>query len=125
MLLDVFGPVHFCGTQDEYRKTAVFGGLSGCLFHLARNLDSGLRHLDIDARAARYLVAEAFRGVGSAYSSESGMPVDDLIAGVATKGGMTMEGWQHLLEQGNPEAWRGALIRMAAFQSTRGRESGG
>lgn len=122
-LLELFGPVHFCGTQEEYRRTAVFGGLSGCLFHLAHNLDAGLRHLDIDGRAARCLVAEAFRGVGSAYSSESGMPVDDLVAGVATKGGMTMEGLKHLLEHGNAEAWRGALVRMAAFQSTMGQES--
>lgn len=116
-ILDRFGTVLNCRDADEYAALAVFGGVSGCLFDLARHLGDGLAATGVDPSVARRLVAAAFSGIGGTLQADGTEAPSDLVSTVVSKGGMTEVGVRHLACRGNRDAWITAVSRMAAWRA--------
>lgn len=94
--------------------TAISGSGPAYFFLLMRELEAAARSFGIDALTARQLVAATARGAGELAFRSAGT-FDDLVAGVASKGGTTEQAIRVFRERGIDE------IVMAAADAARQR----
>jgi pyrroline-5-carboxylate reductase len=63
---------------------------------------------------ARQVVAGTFRAAAGVALHRTDEGLKDILAGLATEGGITAQGLEVLNEKGTLDAWRGALARISA-----------
>lgn len=111
-LLGFLGPVHTFGDQNSFEIASTFGGLSGASFVLMRQLIDWYVSKGMDEQTARKLIAETLRG-NATVLCELDEPLSDIVAGVATPGGITWQCVEALQETGGLSAWEAALDILA------------
>lgn len=107
-LLTHFGPVHVLETEELFQTASCFGGLSGASFLFMRHLIDWFTRQGLPETTARALVAEMLRGNATVLCEEDA-PLDRIVDGVATPGGITWQCVTHLRETGGFSSWGEAL----------------
>lgn len=115
-LLRHLGPVHAYGSDAEFAAASVLGAFSGMSLLLMKQAIGWFTANGLAAADARALVAEVVAG-NTAVLRDDPHGLDDIIAGVATPGGITEQGWR-IAEDGRhwPAAFDAVLRRLS--QST-------
>lgn len=102
------GPVHAYDDEATFRAASAFGGFSGMSFSWMKQLVDWFIAHGLEVDDARRLVAETLKGNAEVLLADAA-PLDDLIAGIATPGGLTELGNRILEEGGATAAWQAAL----------------
>ncbi|HEY5597609.1 MAG TPA: NAD(P)-binding domain-containing protein [Kiloniellales bacterium] len=104
-LLRHLGPVHVYGDEAIFTAASVFGAFSGMSLLLMKQAIDWFTAKGLDATDARTLVAEVIGG-NAAVLRDSALGLDEIVAGVATPGGITEQGWR---VAGQGRHWPAAL----------------
>ncbi len=107
-LLAHLGPVLTLETQAEYDTAAVFGALSGASFLLMKHLAEWFERRGIAPEVARPLVAATLAG-NAAVLQNAPQDWADIIASIATPGGVTEQLVSELTQRGGLAAWDDGL----------------
>jgi pyrroline-5-carboxylate reductase len=112
-LLRHLGPVHVYGDEAIFTAASVFGAFSGMSLLLMKQAIDWFTAKGLDATDARTLVAEVMGGK-PAVLRDSAFGLDEIVAGVATPGGITEQGWR-IAEEGRhwPLAFDAVLRRLS------------
>lgn len=102
--LGALGPVHVFGDEADFVAASAFGALSGASFFWMEALIGWFSAQGIEAGVARRLVAETLRGNAEVLLREVA-GLDEIRAGVATKGGITEALVAGLEKRGALAAW--------------------
>lgn len=102
--LAALGPVHVFDAEADFVAASAFGALSGASFFWMEALIGWFTAQGVAAEVARRLVAETLRGNAEVLLRE-GAGLDEIRAGVATKGGITEALVAGLEARGALAAW--------------------
>lgn len=102
--LAALGPVHAFDGEADFVVASAFGALSGASFFWMEALIGWFTAQGVDAGVARRLVAETLRGNAEVLLREAA-GLEDIRAGVATKGGITEALVAGLEARGALAAW--------------------
>ena len=115
--LSQLGPVHAFEAQDPFETAAVFGAMSGASMFLMRHLTNWFSAHGLPSETAQRLVAETFRG-NCEVLLQAAEPLDDIVRGVTTPGGITEDLVATLMAQNALGAWDGAMDKVLARMVT-------
>ncbi len=115
-LLRHLGPVHAYGSDAEFAAASVLGAFSGMSLLLMKQAIDWFAANGLGAADARKLVAEVVGG-NATVLRDSPLALNDIIAGVATPGGITEQGWR-VAEEGRhwPAAFDAVLHRLSQVE---------
>ena len=114
--LSHLGPVHEFGAPEPFETAAVFGAMSGASMFLMRQLADWYSAHGLPPKTAQRLVAETFRGNAEVLLQAS-EPLEDIVRGVTTPGGITEALVSTLRAQNALEAWEDAMDKVLARMS--------
>ncbi len=107
-LLGLLGPVIAIAEEAVFDRATVSAALYGWVFALLATSEAWFAQAGLPPAEARALVAGTFAAASATAQAENG-PIPDLLATLATPGGITEAGLNHLHATSVPENWRGAL----------------
>ncbi len=114
--LSHLGPVHEFQSQEPFETAAVFGAMSGASMFLMRHLADWYIAHGLPPKTAQHLVAQTFRG-NAEVLLQAAEPLDEIVRGVTTPGGITENLVSTLMAHNALSAWDAAmdkvLVRMA------------
>lgn len=111
-LLEHFGAVLPCETPGDFDRLSTYGGLSGCLFHQAHEMEQALSAIGVRPDQARTLLGNAFLGVGKTLLADQAKTLNHLVSQVVTPGGITEKGIGQLETAQLGRAWTRATASM-------------
>ena len=114
--LSHLGPVHEFDAPEPFETAAVFGAMSGASMFLMRQLADWYSAHGLPPKTAQRLVAETFRGNAEVLLQAS-EPLEDIVRGVTTPGGITEALVSTLRAQNALEAWEDAMDKVLARMS--------
>lgn len=106
-LLDRLGPVLALASEDDFEVATVSAAVYGWVQHLVGRSTAWSAAQGLDPSLARRLTAQTFVAAGRVIA-ESDAPIETLLAGLATPGGITELGLSVLADHGLPAAWDAA-----------------
>ncbi len=112
-LLQHLGEVIAFPDQESYTAATANAGLYGWIFALMAALERENRAQGVPPDLARQVVSGTFRAAAVVAQQRGEEGLNDILAGLATKGGITAQGLEALEEAGAIEAWRGALATIS------------
>ncbi len=112
-LLNRLGPVHVFEEKAAFEAACVFGAFSGASFVFMQRAVAWFEAKGVPSDTARKLVAETLRGNAEVVRSVE-QPLDRIVEGIATKGGITRQCVDILDEEGALESWSWALDAVQA-----------
>ncbi|MGO1118548.1 pyrroline-5-carboxylate reductase dimerization domain-containing protein [Rhodovibrionaceae bacterium A322] len=112
-LLGFLGPVYSCQSAALYEKAAVFGGLSGASFVWMAAITDWFVEQGLPQDMARSLVAQTLRG-NAEVILQSPEPLQQIVEGVATPGGITHLCVDEVARRDGLQAWSHALDAILA-----------
>jgi pyrroline-5-carboxylate reductase len=115
--LSQLGPVHAFEEQGRFETAAVFGAMSGASMFLMRHLANWFSAHGLPFETAQQLVAETFRG-NCEVLLQAAEPLDDIVRGVTTPGGITEDLVTTLVTQNALGAWDEAMDKVLARMVT-------
>lgn len=107
------GPVHEFEAPEPFETAAVFGAMSGASMFLMRHLADWYSAHGLPPKTAQRLVAETFRG-NAEVLLQAAEPLDDIVRGVTTPGGITEDLVATLMAQNALGAWDQAMDKVLA-----------
>jgi pyrroline-5-carboxylate reductase len=108
-ILSLLGRVIVMPDESVFAAASANAGLYGWLFGLMAALEAENRAAGLSAEQARDSVAGTFRAAAGVALAQRGKPLETLLAGLATKGGITAEGLAYLEQKDAIRNWRHAL----------------
>jgi pyrroline-5-carboxylate reductase len=107
------GPVHVFERAEQFEIASVFGAFSGASFGFMSSIIEWFSHQGLDPKTARQLVAETLSGNAEVVRRVDA-PLPEILAGVATPGGIS-ELCLGVLNEGSAiEQWSVALNAVLA-----------
>lgn len=106
-LLSDLGAVIALENEDQFEAATVSAGMYGWAQALIRAGADWSAAQGLDEATARELVARSFVAAGRMVAEQQA-PMADILAGLATPGGITEAGLNHLRDRDVPQAWDGA-----------------
>jgi len=106
-LLRAIGSTIALRDESQFEAATVSAAIYGWVQALIRESAGWAGAAGLDAATARALMARTFVAAGR-LADETDTPLDALLAGIATPGGITEAGLARLQDRGVPEAWRAA-----------------
>jgi pyrroline-5-carboxylate reductase len=100
--------------ETSYTAATANAALYGWIFALMAALEAENRAQGLSDTVARQVVAGTFRAAAGVALHRADEGLKDILAGLATEGGITAQGLEVLNEKGSLDAWRGALARISA-----------
>lgn len=119
-VLEPLGPVLVMRDEAALAAASVMYGYYAMLFAIMAEGERWVMGHGVSAEAARTIVGWAFRGAGNMLLDEPARALPDIVASLATPGGITEKGLESLEAEGALSAWQRALD--AALRRTRGEE---
>jgi pyrroline-5-carboxylate reductase len=113
-LLRHLGQVIALSDETSYTAATANAALYGWIFALMAALEAENRAQGLSDTVARQVVAGTFRAAAGVALHRADEGLKDILAGLATEGGITAQGLEVLNEKGSLDAWRGALARISA-----------
>ncbi|WP_282608804.1 NAD(P)-binding domain-containing protein [Pelagibius sp. Alg239-R121] len=107
-LLGRLGPVHIFEDKGAFEAACVFGAFSGASFVFMQRIVAWFEAQGVPADVARNLVAETLRGNAEVVRTID-QPLDSIVEGIATAGGITWQCVDALDGEGALASWSGAL----------------
>ena len=111
--LSQLGPVHEFDAPELFETAAVFGAMSGASMFLMRQLADWYSAHGLPPKTAQRLVAETFRG-NAEVLLQAAEPLEDIVRGVTTPGGITEALVATLKAQNALGAWDQAMDKVLA-----------
>ena len=102
------GPVHVFEDEHAFDAACVFGAFSGASFTFMRRIISWFEDNGVPGDVARMLVAETLRGNADVIR-RSDQPLEEIVDGIATPGGITYQCVDFLETHGGLDMWPSAL----------------
>ncbi|MEM6848567.1 MAG: pyrroline-5-carboxylate reductase dimerization domain-containing protein [Pseudomonadota bacterium] len=106
-LLDAIGTTITLDNEGQFEVCTVSAAVHGWILMLVRETCDWIENADVPAPIARALVAQTCVATGRIIN-EKEAPMAELLATLATPGGITEAGLKHLDAAHVPEAWRAA-----------------
>jgi pyrroline-5-carboxylate reductase len=119
-LLEPLGPVLVMPDEATLAAASVMYGYYAMLFAVMAEGERWVRDHGATQAAARTIVGWAFRGAGNMLLADPSRALPEIVASLATPGGITEKGLESLEAEGALAAWGRALD--AALRRTRGEE---
>lgn len=107
------GPVHGFDAAEDFETAAVFGAMSGASLVFLRHLTAWFAERGLEPGLARQLVAETLRG-NAEVLMRSEETLAEIVAGVATPGGITEQLVASLEAKGALAAWDAGMDAVLA-----------
>lgn len=112
-LLGRLGPVHVFEEEAAFDAACVFGAFSGASFVFMQRIVAWFESQGVPPETARYLVAETLRGNAEVVRTVD-QPLENIVEGIATVGGITRQCVDALDGEGALESWSRALDAVQA-----------
>ncbi|MXN17947.1 hypothetical protein GR170_08875 [Pseudooceanicola sp. GBMRC 2024] len=106
-LMAQLGPAVPIATEAQFETATVSAAIYGWVQMLVQESALWSQHHGLPPETARQLVARTFVAAGRMVD-EQAAPMAELLADLATPGGITEAGLDHLKAEGVPQAWSGA-----------------
>ncbi|MFO0997105.1 MAG: NAD(P)-binding domain-containing protein [Alphaproteobacteria bacterium] len=119
-VLEPLGPVLAMRDEAMLAAASIMYAYYAMLFAIMAEGERWIMGHGAPAEAARTIVGWAFRGAGNMLLAEPGRALPEIVASLATPGGITERGLQSLEAEDALSAWQRALE--AALRRTRGEE---
>jgi pyrroline-5-carboxylate reductase len=104
-LFERLGPVFAMEDEASFEAASVVGAVYAWVYALLDETTGWMKSAGVPAAAARNLVAQATRGATGMVLARSGEPIEDILASLATSGGLTERGLEVLLAADAFTAW--------------------
>src|SRR5262249_3605852 len=102
------------GSESEFEVASVAGGIYGWLHRFIELTASWMSEKSLPPDIARKLAAATFEAAGRMVAGETERALPDLVASLATPGGITELGLGVLDEAGAQQAWQDACEAVLA-----------
>lgn len=112
-VLALIGEVIALGSEAEFAAASVMGAVYGWVHALIAATEGWAAGAGLEEAAARRLAAATF-AAAARMAAEDRRPMDEVVAGLATPGGITEAGLDMLGGAGVPEAWSRACAAARA-----------
>lgn len=112
-LLSRLGPVHVFEDRAAFEAACVFGAFSGASYVFMQRIVTWFEAQGVPPETARMLVAETLRGNAEVVRSVD-EPLENIVEGIATVGGITRQCVDALDAEGALESWSRALDAVQA-----------
>ncbi len=111
-ILSLLGQVHPCQSEAQFEAACVNGAVYAWLFALFARLEEANRAAGLPPELARQMTLETAAAAAGMAQSQEDLSLDQIIASLATEGGISARGLATLEERGALSAWREAFDRI-------------
>ena len=111
-ILSLLGRTIAMPDETVFAAASANAGLYGWLFGLMAALEAENCATGLSAEQAREVVAGTFRAAAGVALARRDEPLETILAGLATKGGITAEGLAYLEQEDAIRNWQRALARI-------------